>query len=138
MANRTLLISIGSNMADGEFRLTATFDFLRREFGYVEISPIYRTDSVSGDGSVYYNAVARVTTDREDSEVDASFKVWEISQGRNDEMRRLKLVPVDLDIVISGDKVIRPRDAGREYFQYGYRLLSESHRNDQPCILSEM
>lgn len=136
MKRRELIVGIGSNVAEGRSMVSDAVDYLSGIFGGVECSGIYSTESVSGDGTNYFNAVARIYSTFGDDEVEAMFKAYELRCGRDEEMRRRKIVPIDLDIVVSGGSVLRPKDMAREYFQKGYRMLAAG--NDQPLSRKDM
>ncbi|MDE7411622.1 MAG: 2-amino-4-hydroxy-6-hydroxymethyldihydropteridine diphosphokinase [Paramuribaculum sp.] len=125
MAVKTHLgyIGIGSNIDSGEKEITLALEFLEKNCDSVELSRIYKTPSVSGDGSEYYNAVARVVTNIEAIEFSQELKRWEISRGRRDREREIKIVPIDLDLVIYDDEVLRQRDFMQSYFTIGYQWL---------------
>ncbi len=116
-------ISIGSNIADGQNEIRLARDYMADCFGSVEMSDIYTTPAVSGDGSIYFNAVACVDTVLDVEELNVSLKRRECSRGRDEAARIARRVPIDLDIVIFDDVIIRPQDYKQMYFQIGYQSL---------------
>ena len=91
----------------------------------VTSSAIYSTPSVSmGDDSTYCNAVVSARSELSEAELSHRFKELEAQFGRRRDGDRHR-VELDLDIVVAGDRVVRPRDFGRRYFRIGYQELTE-------------
>lgn len=116
-------IGIGSNNADGQREIQLAGEFLAESLGKVEMSDVYTTPAISGDGSIYFNAVVCVVTDLDAEELNVRLKHWELCRGRDDAARVARRVPIDLDIVIFDGIVLRQRDFSQTYFQIGYQLL---------------
>lgn len=119
----TAYISIGSNIADGQREIQLARDSLAESLETVEMSDVYTTPAISGDGSIYFNAVACVVTDLDADELNVRLKHWELCRGRDDAARIARRVPIDLDIVIFDGVVLRQRDFSQTYFQIGYQSL---------------
>lgn len=114
-------IGIGSNMPDGDKRITDALAFLSDHYAGFACSDVYNTPSVSlGDDSVYFNSVARCSV-ADLRCFEQEMKQYETACGR---VHADKSVVIDLDVVVAGDEILRPRDFGREYFQIGYRQLN--------------
>lgn len=117
-------ISIGSNLPDGESRITNALAWLRNYASSFAASSIYLTPSVSkSDDSMYFNAVARCVFPLSTKALVDLLKDYELRHGRDAEARRRGIVPVDIDIVVANDTPVRSRDFNSEYFQIGYREL---------------
>ena len=54
-------------------------------------------------------------------------KKWEKQCGRDEEAKKHGIVPIDLDIVIWNDTVLRPKELSRDYFITGYRQIDPCH-----------
>lgn len=117
-------ISLGSNLPDGEVRISAALEWLSSYASSFTASSIYLTPSVSkSDKSMYFNAVARCVFPLPTKALVDLLKDYELRHGRDAEARRKGLVPVDLDIVVVNDTPVRSRDFNNDYFQIGYRQL---------------
>lgn len=71
-------------------------------------------------GSNYINAVVSGFSSVDLAELEAMFKAYEIISGRTPEARQWGKVPIDLDIVVVGNTVVRPRDWKQGFFQKGW------------------
>lgn len=119
---REYVISVGSNVPDGQTNVLRAIDYLRSVLTNVEVSSVYRTDSINGDGTLYCNCVVRGRSDLESAEMEALCKDYETRSGR---MRTVKgVVTIDLDVVMVDGVVVRPKDASRYYFTKGFDELS--------------
>lgn len=116
-------ISVGSNHRDGANYIIRLFDYLRNLKIQFAHSQIYQTDSISGDGTRYYNAVIKMVTDKPSYDLNLWLKAVEKMFGRLDSPLHKQIVVMDLDLVVYGGDVLRPRDYDRNYFQIGYRQL---------------
>ena len=50
-------------------------------------------------------------------------KEIETQQGRTSLSKQTGIIPIDIDIVVWNDEVMRPRDLQHEYMQKGLRML---------------
>lgn len=113
-------ISVGSNTRRGASAVSEALDFLESRLERVCRSSVYSTPSVSGDGTTYFNAVARGYSHLSLEEMEAVCKDYEAKCGR---VRGSKDVEIDLDVVVFNSCVVRPRDAERAYFTIGVSQL---------------
>jgi 2-amino-4-hydroxy-6-hydroxymethyldihydropteridine diphosphokinase len=88
-------------------------------------SDIYDTPPFSGVGSDYVNTVVAISTDLTLETIDALCKEYERHEGRDDTCRSRGIVPIDMDVVIYGDTIVRPHEVSRYYFQQGYCSLKD-------------
>lgn len=123
MKNKFVL-SIGSNVHDKRERVADAIDFISGICEVVSRSEIYDTPECHGMDYIYSNAVVMVRTEMIQDRFDALLKEYEKNSGRDDEARRLGNVPVDIDIVLINDTIVRPRDYNRSFFIKGYEQLS--------------
>lgn len=120
-----LYLSIGSNRSKEDVEKAAIW--LKNLLTGFNCSDIYRTPAVNSKIiSSYDNAVASGYTDREISLFNNMIKQYEISCGRDSRARSRGEVPIDIDIVIAGNKILRQRDFDQHFFQIGYLKLSRS------------
>lgn len=125
MAATHYYISVGSNVDEARDCVAGAITRLREMLDDVTSSAIYSTPSVSiGDDSTYCNAVVSARSKLSEAELSHRFKELEAQFGRRRDGDRHR-VELDLDIVVAGDRVVRPRDFGRRYFRIGYQELTE-------------
>ena len=122
---KTYYISIGSTNTDSE---PAIRKKLRQVWHDIELSSFYPTqDMREGSERIYLNAVGRVVTGLSTERMVETAKEVEREMGRSaatpDE------VPLDLDVVMKGVEVLRPKDFVQEYFRRGYRELYQLNNN---------
>lgn len=117
----TFVISIGSNLPDGQQHVEKAIGWLRSIGHSCESSAIYSTPSISGDGTLYFNAVLRGKFPYGPEALSERCKQYEAACGRI----RVKGKPVviDLDVVMFNSLILRPNDASRSYFKLGYNEL---------------
>lgn len=120
--SRFIAIGIGSNTPDGAAQVDAACRWLATAFADVRCSESYLTPGVGARcaGMTYRNAVATARTPLSADEVTRVLKEYETAHGR---VKGSKEVTIDLDLVIYDDRLIRPVDFARSYFQQGYLPL---------------
>lgn len=120
--SRFIAIGIGSNTPDGAAQVDAACRWLATAFADVRYSESYLTPGVGVRcaGMTYRNAVATGRTQFSADEVTRMLKEYESSHGRD---REVPDVPIDLDLVIYGEEILRPGDFKHMYFQKGYLQL---------------
>ncbi len=116
MKNR-FVISIGSNSADSAVRVGRAIEHLESVLLQMRSSSVYRTPSVSGDGTTYTNAVVSGFSCLDAEEMERVCKAYERECGRTKE--KGVTVVIDLDVVIINSEILRPKDAARSYFTIG-------------------
>ena len=58
-----------------------------------------------------------------------TLKELERNQGRTPELKIQGIVPIDIDVVIWNDEIVRMRDYEQDYFSQGYRQLNRNSNN---------
>ena len=117
-------VSLGSNV-DRESRLRQAVAGLRRDFGEIDLSPVYDSAAVGFDGYDFLNLVAGFDTRLTIEQVVDVFRQIENRLGRDRSLPKFASRSIDLDILTYGDLVrdsagIRvPRD---EILQNAYVL----------------
>ncbi|MFW5825424.1 MAG: 2-amino-4-hydroxy-6-hydroxymethyldihydropteridine diphosphokinase [Marinobacter sp.] len=101
-------IGVGSNV-DRRRHVRAGLDALAREFGELEVSPVYESEAVGFDGSPFLNLVVGFRTARPVAELQRCLKAIEAANGRKPDDRRYSPRTLDLDILTYGD-LDQPRD----------------------------
>lgn len=120
-----VLISLGSNCGD---RLRALEDGKRWLSSVIDeavFSPPYETPAEWGGERTYMNMVAMGKTLTDPVELDLLAKNFEKRKGRDREARLKGDVPIDIDVVAYGDKIIRQRDFDSRYFRKGLEMLGK-------------
>ncbi|MFC4260241.1 2-amino-4-hydroxy-6-hydroxymethyldihydropteridine diphosphokinase [Marinobacter lacisalsi] len=103
-----VFIGVGSNV-DRERHIRAGLDALTREFGELQVSPVYESEAVGFDGSPFLNLVVGLRTGMTVADLSRCLKAIEVEHGRKVNARRFSPRTLDLDILTYGD-LDRPRD----------------------------
>ena len=123
------IISLGSNLcpSEAESNLSKAEIFLSGLFAAdIIFSSHYSTPGVgSGEGKTYLNAVAIGHTSLSAEAILTSLKDFELRTGRNPEVRALGIVSIDLDLLMLGDNVFKPKDLSQSYVLRGLNELGE-------------
>ena len=123
------IISLGSNLcpSEAESNLTKAEIFLSGLFAAdIIFSSHYSTQGAgSGEGKTYLNAVALGHTSLSAEAIRTSLKDFELRTGRTPEVRALGIVPIDLDLLMLGDNVFKPKDLSQSYVLRGLNELGE-------------
>ena len=98
-------LSLGSNR-DPEQHLRAAIAALRRHFGGVVLSPVYRTRAVGFDGGDFLNAAAIIDTALDPFALNDWLHALEDAQGRDRSGPRFGDRTLDIDIVLFDDLVL--------------------------------
>lgn len=117
------VISIGSNCGDRNKNVKAGLEWLNKLLIDSKASSIYATPDCVGGQREYINAVVKGKTDLTLYELEDKCKEYEKLHGRTAEARRVGDVPIDIDVVIFDENVVRPKDAGRSFFTLGYGMI---------------
>ncbi|MDE6021927.1 MAG: 2-amino-4-hydroxy-6-hydroxymethyldihydropteridine diphosphokinase [Muribaculaceae bacterium] len=118
-----VVFSIGSNCGDRHTNVKAGIEWLAHIISDFKVSPIYATPDCLGSQKEYINAVAKGASSLSAEKLESLCKKYESSCGRNDETRKSNLVPIDIDLVVYGPDILRPRDFSREFFQIGFKSV---------------
>lgn len=119
-----IVVCLGSNFGDRKRNVAEALEWIRENLVGVNDSGIYETPAFGHSGAPYMNAV--VSGDCREEKVadfERACKEYESSHGRDAEARRNNHVPIDIDIVKAGNRILRYTDFNCEFFQIGYRML---------------
>lgn len=108
-------IGLGSNTPDRETRVRDAIAHISTVLISPEVSSLYETPAISGDGTTYTNAVIHGLTNLSSDQLVTFLKDWESLQERTPDA-----VTIDLDLVIYDGRILRPVDFDRHYFNRGY------------------
>lgn len=117
------VFSIGSNFGDRNAYVYEGLKWLANFLKDFKSSPLYASPDCFGSNREYINAVACGKTTSSVVDLEALCKTFETDCGRDAEMRRSGNVPVDIDLVIYDNEILRPNDYKREFFKMGYRMI---------------
>lgn len=95
-------LSLGSNR-EPERHLREAIAALRRHFGEIVLSPVYRTRAVGFDGGDFLNAAAIIDTTLDPLDLNAWLHALEDAHGRDRSGPRFGDRTLDIDIVLYDD-----------------------------------
>ena len=98
-------LSLGSNI-EPEKQLRAALAELRRRFGEIVVSPVYRFAAVGFDGPDFLNLAVGLDTDLAPTALNDWLHALEDRQGRRRDVPRFSSRTLDIDIVLYGDQVL--------------------------------
>lgn len=121
----SFIIGIGSNVVDRETFVTAAIEAIMSKFAGVSASEVYESDEYGkpDSGIKYCNAVVSGNSYISREELEAWLKEYEKEQGRTEISDVEHKIYIDLDLVVWNNKILRPTDFERPYFNVGYRYL---------------
>ena len=123
------VISIGSNSGDRGYQMSQIVTLLNDLFNNISVSDIYETPAINGKDAPYLNGVIIGHTSMNLDEAVKTLKELERNQGRRPELKIQGIVPIDIDVVIWNDEIVRMRDYEQDYFSQGYRQLNRNSNN---------
>lgn len=98
-------LSLGSNV-EPERHLRAALVELRKRFGALDVSPVYRCPAVGFDGPDFLNLAVGLDTDLDASALNDWLHALEDRHGRRRDVPRFANRTLDIDIVLFGDLVL--------------------------------
>lgn len=99
-------LSLGSNR-EPEHHLRAAITALRKHFGAIVLSPVYRTAAVGFEGGDFLNAAAIVDTALDPFALNAWLHALEDAHGRDRSGPRFGDRTLDIDIVLFDDLMLQ-------------------------------
>ena len=120
-----VVLSFGSNCGDRKDNVRKALDWLCKNFSESKVSEIYETPEIHGVGNPYINAVGSCRVDCTLDEMIAHTKEYEFENGRDSACRQRGDVPIDIDVVIWNEEIIRPLDYSSSFFKIGYAMITE-------------
>lgn len=97
-------LGLGSNI-ERRRNLRAALDLLQARFGALAVSPVYQCAAVGFSGPAFYNLVVGVETRLSPGALDEALKAIEQALGRDRSGPRFSNRPIDIDLLLHGDKV---------------------------------
>ena len=127
----SVVLSLGSNCGDRTGNVSKAMEWLKETvLSEAECSSIYETAPIGHSGGKYINAVVSGSYSGMLDSLEKECKEYELAHGRDAESRIFNRVPVDIDIVIADEKIIRPRDFRCSFFQEGFKQLMIGNKFD--------
>ena len=120
----TVYLGLGSNI-DAEKNLRLAVDALRRRYGAVTVSPVYRSASVGFDGPDFLNLVVALEAHATPYEIIDEIERIHAMAGRSRGPDRFSSRPLDIDLLLFGDRVEAApplRLPRRDILEYGFVL----------------
>ncbi|MDE6696403.1 MAG: 2-amino-4-hydroxy-6-hydroxymethyldihydropteridine diphosphokinase [Muribaculaceae bacterium] len=118
-----VVFSIGSNCGDRLSNVQIGINWLSTIVYDFKSSHIYATPDCHGGYREYMNAVVKGITTLSPEHIEKISKEFEIANGRDCIARAAGDVPLDIDLVIYEDVILRPKDYAREFFKIGYESI---------------
>ena len=118
-----VVLSFGSNCGDRIANIVNALEWFRSLATDCCFSSIYETPEIHGHGAPYMNAVGSGFVNADFDAFLRLTKLYEVKNGRDTSSRLQGKVPIDIDIVICDNDILRPLDFGCEFFQIGYKEL---------------
>ena len=97
-------LGLGSNI-DAENNLRLAIRELRRHFGALTVSPVYRSAPLGFDGPDFLNLVVALTTDTEPLQLLELIERIHEMAGRSRGPDKFSSRPLDIDLLLYGDRV---------------------------------
>jgi len=120
----SVFLGLGSNM-DAETNLRLAVSELRRQFGELTLSPVYRSAALGFDGDDFLNLVVGLETDMSPHDVLVCVETIHALAGRVRGPDRYTSRSLDIDLLLYGDLVDREpplRLPRRDVLEYSFVL----------------
>lgn len=98
-------LGIGSNV-DRERNIASCLNALRRRFGSLTVSPVYRCEAVGFDGDDFFNLAVGIDTELEPEALVTELHAIESEHGRTRQGPRFSDRTLDIDLLLYGDRVL--------------------------------
>lgn len=115
------IVSIGSNVDNASEIIDNVIKLLAGDI--ITCTQQYQDPLDNDISKPYTNVIATIQTTLSHNELNNKFKQTEQAFGRRHD--DTVNVPLDIDIVIFNNNIVRPDDYARDYFQYGYRFIEK-------------
>lgn len=115
------IICLGSNVADKEQRVAAAAAHFAGLMSNVTSSGMLISDDYMGIGECYANMVIRGATTLDLDSLIQESRRYEAANGRTNCSKPSGIMPVDVDIVVFDNRILKPQQYSRAYFQAAFR-----------------
>lgn len=117
------VIVVGSNYQDSKNNVERGVKYIGERFKIIRQSQIYASPDFLGTGHQYHNAVLEILSDLPLKELGEEFKNYERQAGRTPGLKSQGKIPIDIDIVVYADRIVRPKDFNTKYFRIGWESV---------------
>jgi len=118
----TVYVGLGSNI-DPEQNLEFGIAELRRRYGEVDVSAVYRSAAVGFEGEDFLNLVGRFESESEPAEICQVIAAIHKLVGRDRKDGKWESRPLDIDLLLYNDRVMEdPRVPREDVLEYGFVL----------------
>ncbi len=100
----TAYVSMGSNI-DRDKNIRKGLSALTAQFGKLEISSVYESDSVGFLGEPFYNLVVGFTSTLAVKQISQALRQIELACGRPEQAQKFSARTLDLDLLLYGDLI---------------------------------
>ncbi len=126
------LIGMGSNI-EPELHLRWAGGMLRRHFGVVHFSHVYRSPAIGMDGADFLNACCLVRSGISLDELKALLKSWEDERGRDRSQGSWRPRTLDLDVLMHDGRIVDD-----ELLRYAHAYVPASELVDLPDVVMDV
>ena len=118
----TVYVGLGSNI-EPEANLHLGIAELRRRYGNVDVSAVFRSRAVGFDGDDFLNLVARFESESEPAEICEAITAIHNLAGRERHGGKWESRPLDIDLLLYNDRVMdEPRVPREDVLEYSFVL----------------
>ena len=118
----TVYVGLGSNI-EPEANLQLGVAELRRRYGDVEVSAVYRSAAVGFEGDDFLNLVARFESEIEPAAIGEAITAIHNVAGRDRHGGKWESRPLDIDLLLYNDRVMdEPRVPREDVLEYSFVL----------------
>lgn len=121
----SVTISVGSNCGDRTMLVEQALEWLETVLFQTQKSDIYETPCALKTGNPYMNAVIKGFYQGDGFQLGELLKDKEHEMGRTSHCRLRGEVPIDMDIVIIDQEVIKEWDFRQKFFRIGFDEISD-------------
>lgn len=118
-----VVLSLGSNHGERSDQLVKAIKWLGEILNNINVSNIYETPCAMHQGRPYLNCVISGESTLPIQRLDLLLKEYEIKNGRTKECREAGEVPIDIDIVLADNKILKDWDFRQNFFKIGYNEI---------------
>lgn len=120
-----VLISIGSNTTEKHNILTQIIETIGQISHIIAHTPIFDTPAEGCSSSTpYANALILASLDENYDILREKFKQWEIDYGRTHQLKQQGIIPLDIDIIMWDNTILKERDMQMNYMKTGLKILN--------------
>lgn len=118
----TVYVGLGSNI-EPEENLKLGVAELRRRYGEVDVSAVYRSAAVGFEGEDFLNLVGRFESESEPAEICRAIAAIHKLVGRDRKGGKWESRPLDIDLLLYNDRVMEdPRVPREDVLEYSFVL----------------